>query len=158
MSQCGTDLSPERVLLSEHQQEEFTRCYFPNLDTYRLRLRAQTATSLREFDEIFTGMKESVMGGIVYTARAGIRPLTSSELSRPHQDPLYLSFKLNLENYVDSVKSEWRKRPESHKSEQWAIDHFRAKYGDFVASKPAIEESKRSKRSKRSTKYRDEYD
>ena len=98
------------------------------------------------------------MRGIVYTARAGIRPLTSSELSRPHQDPLYLSFKLNLESYVESVKSEWRKRPESHKSEQWAMDRFRAKYGDFVASKPAIEESKRSKMSKRSTKYRDEYD
>jgi hypothetical protein len=96
----------ERKYLSQKQQDEFTRCYFPNLKTYRTRVGAQTATSLREFDDIFTGMKESVLRGVVYTALAGIRPLSIKAISRPDQDPLYMSFKLHLENYVDDVKSE----------------------------------------------------
>jgi hypothetical protein len=121
----GAHLLLERDKFTEKQREEFTRCYFKNRENYNLRLRAQSAKTVTEFDDIFHGMKESALRGIVYTAESGLLRVPSLRRYRPEEDPIYRRFEDELETDVRSVKRSHRNRPES------AVATFRRRYGTF---------------------------
>jgi len=139
----SADVGVEENSVPYDQKNELTRCYFPTLSDFQLRLKASEATTLAEFADIVVGMKEGYLRVSTHARQTDMIKVSRSEAFQPANRPLYKAFAKRLDDDFEEAETTLRTRSvatpsgsmtgteEVEESEAWATRGLREQYGWF---------------------------
>ena len=137
------DVGGEEKLVPYDQKDELTRCYFPTIGDYQLRLRASEAKSLAEFADILAGMEEGYLRVSTHARQTNMLKVLKSEAFQPANRPPYVAFAKRLDDDFEQAERTMRTRSvaspsegmtgteEPEEPEAWATRGLRKQYGWF---------------------------
>jgi hypothetical protein len=139
--------APELSRLSNQQRQGITRSYFQTLDDYDQRLKAATAQSREEFEQIFDGMARASQRVLLYAAISGILPVEDIATYRPDEDELYIAHEASLGCAFEDAQREFTIRSgprqrawsamrgggleDAERREEGPVRILRKRYGSF---------------------------
>lgn len=134
------DVGVEENLVPYDQKDELTRCYFPTIGDFQLRLKASEATTLAEFANIVVGMKEGYLRVSTHAQQTNMLKVPKSEPFQPADRPLYVAFAKRLDDAFEDAETTLRTRSVATPNESmtgteeleaWATRGLREQHGWF---------------------------